>query len=396
MAASVDEHLAKASEHSTSGDTDRAIESYLSAISLDPDNATAWYSVALLYMKSNSDALAIEAFEKSDEIYPNYGPTLANLAHLLWEKNPERASNYARSALIDYPENKKLRTMADFHLGSKSGVPFVESRAVERERVELSDSTEEIEQSKSDKITRANTFSSTGEHSQAVSIWKGLLEESPNSSEIWRGLGEALFSAGYSDRAKQCIIRADNIDSETKTTDTDEDSIEESIDATEALLNAAAVESNKSEIVNHVRGDLEDSIGWYNMGTNLLNEGKNDEAISSFEKAIGGCPKNEIELRIKAQNGRGNALYNSGRYPESVLAYHAAIDLDPDVVTGRTLFNMASSYAAVEMFDDAIKCFTQALDRGLNKNEVELCERQISRCRILSREQSKRQARTVR
>ena len=97
---------------------------------------------------------------------------------------------------------------------------------------------------------------------------------------------------------------------------------------------------------------------------------------------------------IRDRNGRGNALYNSGRFSESVVAYHTAIGLDPQSVTGRTLFNMGSSYAAVEMFDAAIKCFTQAIERGLEKQESELCEKQISRCRLLSREQTKRQSRT--
>ena len=99
-------------------------------------------------------------------------------------------------------------------------------------------------------------------------------------------------------------------------------------------------------------------------------------------------------IRDRSQNGRGNALYNSGRYSESVVAYHTAIGMDPQSVTGRTLFNMGSSYAAVEMFDDAIKCFTQAIERGLEKQESELCEKQISRCRLLSREQAKRQSRS--
>ena len=70
--------------------------------------------------------------------------------------------------------------------------------------------------------------------------------------------------------------------------------------------------------------------------------------------------------------------------------------MDPNNVTGRTLFNMGSSYAAVELFDDAIKCFTQALDRGLGKEEADLCQKQVSRCRLLAREQSKRQSRAMR
>ena len=166
------------------------------------------------------------------------------------------------------------------------------------------------------------------------------------------------------------------------------------VDDDELLLIAA--DEVRSIPVVEERGSLDDSLGWYNMGINLLNEGKNDEALSSFEKAIGGCPASEVELRVKAQNGRGNALYNEGRYPESIIAYHTAIGLDPKSVSGRTLFNMGSSYAAVEMFDDAIKCFSQSLERGLDESEAELCEKQISRCRVLAREQAKRQARGIR
>ena len=166
------------------------------------------------------------------------------------------------------------------------------------------------------------------------------------------------------------------------------------VDDDELLLIAA--DEVRSIPVVEERGSLDDSLGWYNMGINLLNEGKNDEALSSFEKAIGGCPSSEVELRVKAQNGRGNALYNEGRYPESIIAYHTAIGLDPKSVSGRTLFNMGSSYAAVEMFDDAIKCFSQSLERGLDESEAELCEKQISRCRVLAREQAKRQARGIR
>jgi len=205
-----------------------------------------------------------------------------------------------------------------------------------------------------------------------------------------------LSSAGYEDRAVQCMKRADQIESDSIV----EPELEISTDNQDVvddddLLLIAADEVRSIPVVEE-RGSLDDSLGWYNMGINLLNEGKNDEALSSFEKAIGGCPSSEVELRVKAQNGRGNALYNEGRYPESIIAYHTAIGLDPKSVSGRTLFNMGSSYAAVEMFDDAIKCFSQSLERGLDESEAELCQKQISRCRVLAREQAKRQARGIR
>ena len=66
--------------------------------------------------------------------------------------------------------------------------------------------------------------------------------------------------------------------------------------------------------------------------------------------------------------------------------------MDPSGVTARMLYNMGSSYAALELFEDAIKCFTQSMQRGLDDEDNELCRKQISRCKILAKEQSKRVA----
>ena len=63
--------------------------------------------------------------------------------------------------------------------------------------------------------------------------------------------------------------------------------------------------------------------------------------------------------------------------------------MDPASVTGRTLYNMGSSYAAMEHFSDAIKCFEQALTRDLDNDELRLCKTQMNRCSLLLKEQNK-------
>ena len=391
------ESLELGANQTNSGDYSAAILTYLDALSMDQNNATALFCLGVLYSKTGSLKDAVEAFEKCDEKYPDHPPTLANLAYLLAESEPDRASDFARRALPHLQQDEKLHNIASISKPEESQeLVFIESKPI------LEDPVDQIQDfgippvsEESSRQEEARSLSSSGDHSTAVSIWKDLLEQTPDSPEVWRGLGEALMSAGYEDRAVQCMKRADKIESDSniqyepeKTPVTNDD-----VDDDELLLIAA--DEVRSVPVAEERGSLEDSMGWYNMGIKLLNEGKNDEALSSFEKAIGGCPSNEVELRVKAQNGRGNALYNEGRYPESIVAYHTAIGLDPKSVSGRTLFNMGSSYAAVEMFDDAIKCFSQSLERGLNESEAELCEKQISRCRVLAREQAKRQARGI-
>jgi len=374
------------------GNDAEAMDCYLSVLEIDADNATAWYCLGVLYARNNSLDKAVDAFEKSDQIFPNHPPTVANLAYLLVDSDPLAASIYAKSALVTISDDHELTSIAEYTEPTVQNKIFIEARQIEEVETQNEDHVTNVDIAPApDSYEEARTLTSVGDHSGAVAMWKGLLEESPNSPEVWRGLGDALRSAGYEDRARQCFKRAEGIESEAPSEIPHVETNEE--DLAEALILAVeAVHSAKTETDS--RGDLDDAVGWYNMGINLLGEGKNDEAISSFEKSIGGCPPSEIELKVKAQNGRGNALYNSGRFSESVVAYHTAIGLDPQSVTGRTLFNMGSSYAAVEMFDDAIKCFTQAIERGLEKQESELCEKQISRCRLLSREQTKRQSRT--
>ena len=392
------ESLKIGATQTNSGEFSKAILTYLDALKMDENNATAWFCLGVLYSKTGSVKDAVEAFMKCDENYPDHPPTLANLAYLLVESEPERASDFAKRALPHLEQDENLHNIASMSKPEETPeLVFIESEPILEESVDQNlDTGISPVIGESSRQEEARALSSSGDHSTAVSIWKDLLEQTPDSPEVWRGLGEALSSAGYEDRAVQCMKRADQIESDSIVEpeleiNTDNQDVVDDDD----LLLIAADEVRSIPVVEE-RGSLDDSLGWYNMGINLLNEGKNDEALSSFEKAIGGCPSSEVELRVKAQNGRGNALYNEGRYPESIIAYHTAIGLDPKSVSGRTLFNMGSSYAAVEMFDDAIKCFSQSLERGLDESEAELCEKQISRCRVLAREQAKRQARGIR
>lgn len=391
MGTSLEESIDLASKLAKSGDDSEAIKSYLAALDIDSENATAWYCLGVLYARNNSLDKAIESFEKSDSIVPNHPATVANLAYLLAESDPSAASEYAKSAILTISNDATLTSLAEYNEKPEERKIFVEARQIEDIEPQNQSPNEILNQDSANSFEEARSLTKSGDHTGAVAIWKGLLEDSSDSPEVWRGLGEALLSAGYDERANQCFKRADGIESSTRPEIPVVESPED--DPAEALLLAVDdLQSEEGEPVS--RGDLDEAVSWYNMGINLLGEGKNDEALSTFEKAIGACPQSEIEMKVKAQNGRGNALYNSERYSESVVAYHTAIGMDPHSVSGRTLFNMGSSYAAVEMFNDAIKCFNQALERGLEKQESELCQKQISRCRILSREQAKRQSRS--
>ena len=236
------------------------------------------------------------------------------------------------------------------------------------------------------RISTARKLTESGDAIGAVNAWKEVLEDDKQSPEVWNGLADALSIAGHIERAQQCRQRAEFLLSQ----ETQEEVEAEQFAEIDLIQAAAEAQERLSELPAHEEESVNVCIEWYNRGLALLSEENGVEALNCFEKAIGGSPREETELRMRSHNGRGHALYQLGRFAESIQAYHAAISLDPSSVGGRTLYNMGSSYAAVEHYSDAIKCFEQALQRGLDVDDVELCKTQINRCRLLSKEQMKR------
>ena len=161
------------------------------------------------------------------------------------------------------------------------------------------------------------------------------------------------------------------------------------VDLAAAALDAAArvavntgIESNSNSIANQ-------DIEWYNKGVGLIEDKKYREALSCFDRALPSFA-NDDEMVIRILNGRGNALYYLEDYPKCVESYHKAMVINPKGVQGKTLYNMGTAYAEMQRFGDAIKCFEQAIPRGLDKDQQKLAKEQIRRCNILQKEQQRK------
>ena len=393
----------------------KSLNIYNNIIDIDENNVNALYSIGVIKAHQKENNVAIEFFEKVNNIMPNHPPTVANLSYLLEKERPIEAAEYARIALITFPDmddlnrivkilenGKELEIVGDEE--SEEEVLLISKPVIESESINDEESEEEVllisepvttdseddvlELLVSSELTsedKARELNNTGDYIGAVKLWKEILETNPKSYEAWYGLSESLKMSGHSEKSIQCKNRGDMLKNEANTPKEsifDEDKDENLVD--NDLFNEDLKEnSTYKENVNI-------SIEWYNKGINFLSEEKSSEALSCFEKAIGGCPKEEKELRVRSQNGRGDALYQMSKYSESILAYHAAISLEPSLLTGRTLYNMGQSYAFLELYEDALKCFEQSISRGLEKDGIEICKTQINRCKILLREQNKR------
>ena len=375
------------------GHDEDAIQALEYSISIGEDQAKTHFNLAQLLRKSGRVEDAMQSLANALLSDPAHINSLLARGEIFAERGEMEIAieNWRRVVKID-PENPVSERLEEY-AHDIDEVQQDDADEVEMVAEELQVESEEERQgdlssleTESYKIVKARELTDSGNHVAAVNAWKELLQEDSRSAEIWHGLADALSVAGHIERAQQCRQRAGYIEQD------DEQALLEAEAVAESDLIEAAIEVEKKS--SHLPPSEEESVNvcieWYNKGLNMLAEENGMEALNCFEKAIGGAPRNERELRIRAQNGRGHALYQLARYPESIQAYHAAISMDPAGVTGRSLYNMGSSYAAVELYSDAIKCFEQALGRGLADEDTTVCKTQINRCRLLHKEQQKR------
>ena len=336
------------------------------------------------YEISNDDA-TLESINLIKEIYLERQLQLPGDASETTGEEDADSITQELSIEIDNDRSQLPTETLDERGGEEKLVITSDESITEEEEIQDVDMIEdEFVNLKSARIFRAESYLNDGNFADSVKEWKELLQEDSSDPIIWRGLASALSAAGHIERAEQCLSRATEVtEKETigqHTTDSNED------DLVQAAVEAQQKVS-KTSISEEVT--LNESIEWYNKGLTMLTELNGLQALNCFEKAIKSAPREETELRVRSQNGKGHALYQLERFSDSIQAYHAAITMDPKHVNGRTLYNMGSSYAAIEHYKDAMKCFEQAKTRGLESEDLKLCKTQFNRCKLLKKEQDK-------
>ena len=290
----------------------------------------------------------------------------------------------------------------------------------------------------------ARAYTAMNNHVESVTIWKSLIQDQKENHILWNGLSKALHAAGDLETSERCRLKAQSLEKssmsgnavvafeETAETtspvevtapepvhETPMPSDEQQNLANQVLLNpiqsntkedvqvqvnpevdlakAALDVQNNSLVADEFKNPVSNAvsnqdISWYNQGVALIEAGKYSEALSCFDRALPSFA-NDDEMVIRILNGRGNAFYYLENYPACVESYHQAMLIRPEDVRGKTLYNMGTAYAEMERFQDSIKCFEQAIPRGLTKEEIKRTKDQIRRCNILLKEQIKKQKR---
>ena len=421
---------------------DHAISAIEHAQKLDPSNPKGWYNLGSLKQRKGLLSEASTCYSNALREDPSYVKAAEKWAPIAMElKDPQAYLSAATIIVASNPESplrmELATTLIELAEGesrvleSQSGLPPTLPEGPEMAKTAL----DLIGEGETELHARAHSMANN--HMESVKIWKGLIQINRNEPEIWRGLAKALYAAGDSTTAEKCSIKAKEIEesvSKPPTTateltsnetipqdfaaqpevDTDPVSQEKMMSANQLLarpqpeiptpeptpnpqvdLAKAALEvQNNSLVQEEFRNPSSNSvanqdISWYNQGVALIEAGKYAEALSCFDRALPSF-SNDDEMVIRILNGRGNAFYYLENYPACVESYHQAMLIKPEEVRGKTLYNMGTAYAEMERYQDAVKCFEQAIPRGLSKDEIKRTKDQIRRCNILIKEQKKK------
>ena len=429
---------------------DHAISAIEHAQKLDPSNPKGWYNLGSLKQRKGMLQEAAVCYANAVREDPSYIKAAIKWAPLAMELKDPQAYLSAATVIVaaepDNPIRQELATtlieLAEGEsrvLESQSGLPptLPEGPEMAATALELIGHGETV--------LHARAYTMANNHMESVKIWKALIQTNRNDAGLWRGLSKALYAAGDTNTAEKCSIKASEIEGlnqspttniepgqslesnpaemvpqsndippvqsslspvseqemseansvlsrpiEPTTPDVQEVTSNPQVDLAKAALEV----QNNSLVSEEFRNPTSNSIAnqdisWYNQGVALIEAGKYQEALSCFDRALPSF-SNDDEMVIRILNGRGNAFYYLENYPACVESYHQAMLIRPEDVRGKTLYNMGTAYAEMERYQDSVKCFEQAIPRGLNKEEIKRTKDQIRRCNILLKEQKKK------
>ena len=434
-----------------------AIAAMTHAQNLEPSHASGWFNLGSIHQRSGQTKEALDAYKRATEADDTYLKAAEKMMILAkGEGMIERYLEAARMVVAmdeTHTERSELISMLlrlsqgesdvlDMAAGLPPTLPAGPEMAIEALSYMTEDASPE----------RARALSLSLQHSDAVLMWKTLIQSEQQNPEYWTGLARALEQAGDLETAEKChakasALRGSNLKTEIEiapvqptpadplqpqqTTSDSQVAVaslltplqtEEPTAVTEDEANAAndllltpveprtvvaevqpnpdvdlakaALDAAQAVSINTPQSTVSKAISnqdvaWFNQGIQLIEDKKYREALSCFDKALPAFAGDDAMI-IRILNNRGNAYYLLEEYPKCVEAYHQAMLIRPTEVRGDTLYNMGTAYSMMDRYNDAIKCFEQAIPRGLSNDAVAAAKDQIRRCKFLQKEVDKK------
>ncbi len=263
----------------------------------------------------------------------------------------------------------------------KRGVGYFETRLINKAIAEFKKALplfkEDQKQMKAETyVTLANAYNRKGIHKAAITACKKAMEIDPNLANAHYNLGFAYREEGNDELAKQEFALYDELlKQEGEYIEIPEKPTSEEIDKyitlgdnyfKEGKFDEAIIEYKKALEIKP-RDDILNKLGQAHQQKRLAGKPEEQPAkIDTFtsKKTLDEMPglEREQELSIEELYDRGISYYDKGMIDKAIEEFKEVLELDPDDI--ETHYHLGNAYADKEMFDEAISIYKKVIEKN--------------------------------
>ncbi len=263
----------------------------------------------------------------------------------------------------------------------KRGVGYFETRLINKAIAEFKKALplfkEDQKQMKAETyVTLANAYNRKGIHKAAITACKKAMEIDPNLANAHYNLGFAYREEGNDELAKQEFALYDELlKQEGEYIEIPEKPTSEDIDKyitlgdnyfKEGKFDEAITEYKKALEIKP-RDDILNKLGQAHQQKRLAGKPEEQPAkIDTFtsKKTLDEMPRleTEQELSIEELYDRGISYYDKGMIDKAIEEFKEVLELDPDDI--ETHYHLGNAYADKEIFDEAISIYKKVIEKN--------------------------------
>ena len=263
----------------------------------------------------------------------------------------------------------------------KRGVGYFETRLINKAIAEFKKALplfkEDQKQRKAETyVTLANAYNRKGIHKAAITACKKAMEIDPNLANAHYNLGFAYREEGNDELAKQEFALYDELlKQEGEYIEIPEKPTSEEIDKyitlgdnyfKEGKFDEAITEYKKALEIKP-RDDILNKLGQAHQQKRLAGKSEEQPAkIDTFKskKTLDEMPglEREQDLSIEELYDRGISYYDKGMIDKAIEEFKEVLELDPDDI--ETHYHLGNAYADKEMFDEAISIYKKVIEKN--------------------------------
>lgn len=335
---------------------DEARNSYARICEIVPDDADSWLMLGAIEGELGRPQEALTAVRRAIDLDGRFAEAHLTLAHLLLGAGDVAGARVSatRATEIDpeYGEAHLLGGALNGQLGDYAAAVSASKRAVQL----LPESSEAL-------ANLGNALNQLGQFAEAESAYRKALHMQPGRIELLSGLGNVLAGLGQADEAIEVLERA-------KLSQADYADVYTGLGA--AWLSKGEFEKALTHFQQRLELTPGFSLGKVHQGVALRGLGRTEEAEASFSDALASGDASTMPL---AWNMMGTVRVEEGKPEEALACYERALELNPDYVvaldnSGRALEALGRFEEALEKYERVAELIPGVADFAANRASV--------------------------